>query len=86
MKNEKPEYYSGWLSQFGDSEPIETIADFDKEPSYEMDRAVVFKLKNGKYAYVHESGCSCYESSDAMIDIYDTKKEAMEQFNAWKGN
>lgn len=40
-------------------------------------------IQNGKFIYVHSSGCSCWDSSDAVIEWkyrieYDTKEELIE--------
>ncbi len=74
---------SSWITQMG-SEPVEMIESFDKSAAYEMDAAHVFKLANGKYSTVIESGCSCYESSDASVEVHTTKKAALKSFNDWK--
>jgi len=50
-----------------------------------MDAAHVYKLANGKFATVFESGCSCYDSSDAAVEVHETETEAMKSFNEWKG-
>jgi len=71
-----------WLPAFG-SRPTEVVISVDRSQSYEMNKATVFKLKSN-YALVTENGCSCYSSSDANIDLYPTKKAAMEAFDKWR--
>lgn len=71
-----------WKDRLG-AIPIKTIAMEDFSESYEMTRARVLKLENGKYALVTESGCSCYESEDAEIDVQPNKKAAMALFDKW---
>jgi hypothetical protein len=76
MKNEELqnrfEYeFKAWKNTIG-FEPVELLASYDNAGSYEMSAMHVFKLKRG-YAIVHESGCSCYSSEDASIDLYPTK-------------
>lgn len=75
--------WHSWASRLG-SVPVDRIEHEDRSESYEMDRAHVFKLENGKYALVTESGCSCYESGSALIDLYPTEQKALEAFAAWK--
>lgn len=58
-------------------EPIELIASENNAGSYEKSELHVFKMKRG-YAIVRESGCSCYEASDASIDILPSLKAAKE--------
>lgn len=72
-----------WIEQLG-SVPVERIAHADYSQSYEMNVAHVYKLESGQYALVTESGCSCYEPFQADIDLYPTKRAAMEKFNAWE--
>ncbi len=71
-----------WIDAFG-SVPIERIAHMDVSQSYEMDRAHVFSLKSGKYALVVESGCSCYEPSQASIELFPSERAALEAFHKW---
>jgi hypothetical protein len=72
-----------WRFTLG-SAPIKRVAHCDLSEPYEMREAHVFKLENGKYALVTEEGCSCYESSDADIDLFSGKKDALEAFEKWK--
>lgn len=74
---------SAWIHALG-SMPISRIAHEDRSQSYEMDVAHVFELENGKFALVTEEGCSCYESSDAQIELFPDKKKALKQFEKWK--
>lgn len=71
-----------WIAALG-SVPQERIAYANESASYEMDVIHVFKLENKKYAVVTERGCSCYSSSDADIELFPTKKTAMESFDKW---
>lgn len=71
-----------WIERLG-SEPVERIAYIDIPISYEMSRASVFELKDGKYAIVTESGCSCYDASEANIDLYPKLEQVLEKFNEW---
>lgn len=49
---------------------------------YGIDQTHLFKLENKKYAVVRESGCSCYDYSDADIEIHTTKKAAKADFES----
>jgi hypothetical protein len=77
-------YLDKWESQFG-AKAVKELASEDQSADYEMNAFHVFELENGRYATVYESGCSCYCSEDAQIDVYDSEDEAMSQFNNWKG-
>ncbi|KHD88860.1 MAG: hypothetical protein OM95_07015 [Bdellovibrio sp. ArHS] len=70
LKNRFSYEFDYWKSTQG-FEPIELLATYDNAVSYEMSCLHVFKLKRG-YATVHESGCSCYCSGDAEIEIFPT--------------
>lgn len=85
--------FQNWLKRFG-SFPVELVRSKDNGEGYEVDRRHIFKLENGMYAFVSESGCSCYSSGDADIIIFDTLKEANREFEkindwdnplTWKG-
>lgn len=71
-----------WEPYFGSS-AMELVKSEDRSESYEMNRAHVFKLKNRKYAFVGESGCSCYVPSNATIEIFTNKQAALAAFNKW---
>lgn len=72
-----------WIGRLG-SVPVKLIASEDKSESYEMDKFHVFELEDGKFATIIESGCSCYEPSQALIELFPTEEGAMESFNEWK--
>ena len=60
--------FESWRQTIG-FEPVKLLASADNAGSYEKSELHVFKLKRG-YAIVHESGCSCYSSSDADIELF----------------
>lgn len=68
--------FENWRHTTG-FDPVELLATANQAGSYETSELHVFKLKRG-YAIVHESGCSCYESSDAKIDILPSLKSVKE--------
>lgn len=68
-----------WLESF-QSPPIELVKSVDRSESYEMDRTHIFKLEDGRYAVVNESGCSCYDPSVASIEILPTLEKAERAF------
>lgn len=72
-----------WIPVFK-SDPVELIAHEDRSADYETEMFHIFKLENGKYATVHEAGCSCYSVDEAEIDILPTEELAMEQFIKWQ--
>ncbi len=73
--------YDCWKDQLG-SVPVEQIDRFDISEQYEVEAGHFLKLEDGKYAVITESGCSCYDYSDANVDVYDTLAEATTR---WEG-
>ena len=67
-----------------ESVPIDRIAYEDRAGSYEMRQVSVWKLENGKYAVISEMGCSCYDRSQADVELFESVKKAMESFERWK--
>jgi len=64
-------------------EPVEKLIDFDEGMSYETDRQVVFRMKNGSYAHVHESHCSCYGSQPEDVQgIYKDLDELIQSIKS----
>lgn len=72
-----------WAGRLG-SPVVSRVAHDDRGGSYEMNCIHVLKLKNRHYAVVTESGCSCYSSDDAVIDLHPDKKKAMNAFDKWQ--
>ena len=73
-----------WKHDFG-CMPVKLLESDDYSESYTMDRIHLFLLESGAYAYVRESGCSCYDAqSDAHIVLYGNKEEAYRTYNAQK--
>jgi hypothetical protein len=72
-----------WIFRLG-STPVERVAHEDKSGSYEMNQAHVYRLENGRFALVTESGCSCYSNSDADIDLFPDQAAAMASFEKWQ--
>lgn len=75
--------FQAWITRLR-SAPVKEVACGDFGEAYEVNCARVLKLENGKYALITESGCSCYEAQMADIELFPTKKAAMEQFRAWE--
>lgn len=69
-----------WIHTFH-SIPIKVIRSVDHSQSYVMDRRHVFLLENGKYAFVRESGCSCYIPMDAEIDLCSSLEDVKRAWN-----
>lgn len=72
-----------WITQFG-SMPVRRLLHGDYSRSYEMEVSHVFQLENGKFAYVNESGCSCYSPDKASIDVLPTFELAEKKFREWE--
>ncbi len=71
-----------WKNRLG-SKVVERVAHEERSGSYEIDRAHVLRLANKQFALVTESGFSCYDVNDAVIDLHPTKKAAMDAFDKW---
>jgi len=69
-----------WKEEMG-ALPKALLLSEDNPESYEMDRKHLFELEDGKFAVVEESGCSCYESSDAIINTYPSFTVAKEEYD-----
>jgi hypothetical protein len=67
-----------------DSKPVNEIGHADYSESYTIDQMHVFELANGKFITVSESGCSCYESSEAEVELHLTKQAAISTFMQYK--
>jgi len=63
--------------------PIRHVKSNDFGERYEMNIGHVFELVGGKGALVIEQGCSCYESSDASIDLYPDVDSALDALEKW---
>jgi len=72
-----------WINQLG-SMPKKVLKSGDYSGSYEMDCARVVELENGQFAFITESGCSCYDTSDADIELKPNEKEALKAFDDWE--
>lgn len=79
----------GWRYEFRVWEPVwqekatHLVKSIDRSEPYEMNRAHVFRLESGKYVLTTESGCSCYESSDAQHDYFPTREKAIAAIQKW---
>ena len=58
----------GWTSTAG-AKAVAEVGHADCSESWGMEMMHVFQLEGGQYAVVHESGCSCYDSNDADIEL-----------------
>jgi hypothetical protein len=71
-----------WITRLG-SFPVERVKHADHSEDYAMREAHVLRLESGQFALVTESGCSCYESSDAEIELFPSRSLAVEAFDKW---
>lgn len=89
MESDKDKLWKSWGYEFGQwisvmrSAPIELIKSADYSESYSMNRAHIFKLENRQYAMVVETGCSCYTCSDAKIELFPSKHQALVSFSKY---
>lgn len=72
-----------WSEQFN-IKILERIAHEDEGGNYETHEIHVVSLEGNKYAVITEDGCSCYDSSQAEIEMFPTKKAALAKFEEWK--
>ncbi len=68
-----------WDERYG--LPFRELECQDASPDYEMHRAHIFLMNSGKFVLVTESGCSCYDSSDADLEEFETLSAAKEAFD-----
>ena len=73
--------FEAWMPRLM-SAPIALIVSKDHSEPYEMDRKHIFRLENSQYAFITESGCSCYEASEAQIELAPNLREAKKLWNA----
>jgi hypothetical protein len=64
------------------SPAVALVKSADHSEPYESDSQEIFKLKDGQFALVLESGCSCYDAAtDADIELYPDLTKAKEAWN-----
>lgn len=83
--NEVPSRFSSeneYWSAIAGANITEVIAEEDTSADYEVTARHLYKLENGRFAVVEESGCSCYSMSDAHIETFDTEKAAQAAYDA----
>lgn len=74
-----------WFDKLG-SHLKKRIRYSDFADSCEVFSASVYELENGKYAFITESGCSCYQSEDAEIVSNLNLAEAVSKYAEWRAN
>lgn len=82
-KTNKPNFdyeMHDWKSEFNGATIEESIRQIDNSEHYEMDVLHLFRLSNGKFAVVVESGGSCYDPSWAQITVHENFLEAESKF------
>ena len=60
--------------------PVKKIDGYNRSEGYDNDSGVLLLLENGKFAYVRECGCSCYDASQAEIFVKENEQDARELF------
>lgn len=70
-----------WVTITG-SNIVDVIEEEEGETNYSTNEKHLYKLEDGRYAVVQESGCSCYGLADAVIETYDTLVQARKAYNA----
>lgn len=74
-----------WVPIFG-SKPIKYIKHYDFSENYDIDIIHIFKLQNGKIAFVREVGHFGYSPEDAQIELLYCEQKALEKFYKIKKN
>jgi len=75
--------FAYWLPKM-QSFPTEEREHCDRSAGYETDTIHVFKLEDGNYAVVTESGCSCYGADEAEIEVFSKEEEAIQLYEKWE--
>ena len=80
-------YWGGsWHSMLNGLMPVRLIKTVDKSRSYEMDAMHLFEMENGEYLTISEMGCSCYDSSQADLQLHPNLADAETLFHRWENN
>ena len=74
--------FEAWEKEMGGT-PDRLLASHDRSKSWEMERAHVFRIRPGRYVFIHESGCSCYVPSEASIEVFGNERDAMARYKKW---
>lgn len=74
----------GWSDRVNGAKPIAEVGHADASQPYEMDMLHVFRLDTGEYVIVTECGCSCYESSNADLEMQPSFAVAMDKYMSYK--
>jgi hypothetical protein len=78
------EYWEEENGQFEGHTAVRLVATEDRSGSYETESAHIFELdRMGGFAFVTESGFSCYEAHDAECVIYLTEADAKAALASW---
>lgn len=75
-------YQNEYWATLAGSNIVEVIAEEDHSEGYDVNEKHLYKLENGRFAVVSESGCSCYSLADADVTTYDTLNAAQDAYDA----
>lgn len=75
-------YQNEYWATLAGSNIVEVLAEEDRAESYEVHEKHLYKLENGRFAVVSESGCSCYSLADADVETFDTLVAAQAAYDA----
>jgi len=75
-------YQNEYWAAIAGANIVEVIAEEDHSECYEVDEKHLYKLENGRYAVVRESGCSCYSLADADVTTFDTLAAAQAEYDS----
>lgn len=73
-----------WSNSLNGLKPILELGHADCSESWEMDQMHVFKLTDGQYVIVSESGCSCYEPEQADVELQPSLVAAFDKYLEYK--
>lgn len=76
--------FGAWLHTTG-FDPKRLVISETLHEDYSKNAFHIFENEDGTYATVYESGCSCYEASQASINICQTLRDAQTLMDEWRG-
>ena len=73
-----------WQQEYGFAKPVRHILTYQGVSYGGRNDLHVYLLENGQGITIKEQGCSCYESSQADIDVYKTVDLALWRAREWR--
>jgi hypothetical protein len=76
-------WQKSWESRVGGAKATSELGHYANPNADWTDEVHVFHLSDGTYAFVSESGCSCYTYDDANLELLPVA-QAMEKYREFK--